>query len=86
MLEHAISVGDNGINLDMTGMNIKFVNNYFNWKHSSLLVTRPCMFLLVIRTGLCPETGEKVLPVDWDAEAACIFLSLVSSLQVRNGE
>lgn len=86
MLEHAISVGDNGINVGMTGMNIKFVNNYFDCKHSSLLVTRPCMFLPVIRTGLCPEIGEKVLPVDWDAEAACIFLLLVSSLQVRNGE
>lgn len=53
MLAHAINVGDNGINLDMTGMNIKFVNNYFDWKHASLLVTRPCMFLPVIRTGLC---------------------------------
>lgn len=58
MLEHAVSVGDNGINLDMTRVNIKFVNNYLDWKHASLLITRLCMFLPVIRTGLCSETGE----------------------------
>lgn len=44
MLGPVISVGDNGINLDMTEMNIKFVNKYLDWKHASLLITRPYMF------------------------------------------
>lgn len=44
MLEPTVSVGDDGINLDMTGINIKFVNKYLNWKDASLLITRPCMF------------------------------------------